>query len=189
MGVKTMPEQKPNILIEKISLERVVDLHNALVESSKEWFAEEMIPKPDVSMEELELATKDFLERWEKDDAYMFFILDGFTNQVIGFAFLNHVSRQYQMANLGYAIRTSRTGEGIATAAAKLVAHYGFEELGLQRLEIVVDQENAPSLKVAEKLGAVREGLLRNRLQLHGTPCDAYMHSLIPRDLGLNKPA
>jgi ribosomal-protein-serine acetyltransferase len=185
-----MPEQKaPNILLEKMKLERVADLHEAVIESSKAWFAEEMIPKPDLSIVELEAATRDLLNRWENDEFYMFFILDELTNQLVGFTFLNHVSRQYQMANLGYAVRTSRIGQGIATAAAKLVAHYGFEELGLQRLEIVVDQENAPSLKVAEKLGAVREGLLRNRLQVHGRACDAYMHSLIPTDLALNKSA
>jgi len=185
-----MPEQKtPNILIEKISLARVVDLHDALIESSKEWFAEGMIPAPDMPIEELEEATKDILKFWENDEFYMFFILDGVTNQVVGFTFLNHVSRQYQMANLGYAVRTGRAGEGIATAAARLVAQYGFEKLGFQRIEIVVRKDNIASWKVAEKVGAMREGLLRNRLNLHGSPYDAYMHSLIPSDFDIRKTA
>ena len=185
-----MPEQNvPNILIEKISLERIADLHEALIESSKEWFAEEMIPKPDMSFEELEIATKDLLNYWENDAFYMFFVLDEMTKQVVGFAFLNHVSRQYQMANLGYAVRTSRTGNGIATEAAKLVARFGFEQLGFQRLEIVVHKDNLGSQKVAQKIGAVREGLLRNRLLIHGAPEDAYMHSLIPSDFGIQKTA
>jgi ribosomal-protein-serine acetyltransferase len=185
-----MSEPKvPNILLEKISLERLAEIHEAAVESSKEWSAEEMIPKPDVSIEELEAATKDLLNRWENDDFYMFFIFDGSTHQAVGFTFLNHVNRQYQMANLGYAIRTSRIGEGIATAAAKHVAQYGFEKLNFQRLEIVVQKDNLASLKVAEKLGAVREGLLRNRLLVHGSPSDAYMHSLIPSDFGIYKTA
>ena len=89
------------------------------------------------------------------------------------------------MANLAYWVRTSRVGEGIATEAVILVARYGFEKLGFQRIEIIVSKDNAPSLRVAEKLGAVREGLLRNRLLLHGTPCDAYMHSLIQKEFGL----
>lgn len=171
-----------NVVIEKINLERVSDLHEALLESSSEWFAEEMIPAPELSVEELEAATRQLLELWEKDEFYTFNILDAFTKQVLGFVFLNHVSRQYQMANLGYSIRTSRVGEGIATEAAKLVARYGFEQLGLQRIEIIARKENVASLRVAEKLGSVREGLLRNRIQLHGSPCDVYMHSLIPSD-------
>jgi RimJ/RimL family protein N-acetyltransferase len=87
------------------------------------------------------------------------------------------------MANLGYWVRTSRTGEGIATKAAKSALRYGFEKLGLHRIEIVVADDNKPSLRIAEKLGAVREGLLRNRLLIQGTSYDAYMHSLIPEDI------
>ena len=90
------------------------------------------------------------------------------------------------MANLSYQIRTSRTGEGIASEAARLVAQYGFQELGLQRIEVVVAVDNAPSLRVAEKIGAFREGLLRNRLRIKGSPRDAYMHSLIPSDFAIN---
>jgi ribosomal-protein-serine acetyltransferase len=185
-----MSEQKaPNILIEKISLERVPHIHDAFIESGKEWFAEGMIPKPDLSIEELEILTKDLLNRWENGDFYMFLIFDGSTNQVVGFTFLNHVNRQYQMANLGYAVRTSRIGGGIATEAARRLAQYGFEQLGFQRIEIVVQKDNLASLKVAEKLGAVREGLLRNRGIVHGSPYDAYMHSLIPSDFGIHKTA
>ena len=62
----------------------------------------------------------------------------------------------------------------------------GFEKLGLSRIEIVVSKDNEPSLRVAEKLGATKEGLLRNRLRLLGSPCDAYMHSFIPQDFGLD---
>jgi RimJ/RimL family protein N-acetyltransferase len=183
-----MPDRNmPNVRIEKISLERIGDLYDAIVESSKEWFAEGMIDQPDVSMDELESWIKVLPELWEKDEFYMFNILDASTDQVVGLTFLNHVSRQYQMANLGYMVRTSRTGEGIATEAARLVARYGFEKLGLQRVEIIARPENPASLKVAEKMGAVREGLLRNRVQHHGSPCDVYMHSLIPADVGIKK--
>ena len=181
--------KSPNIMIEKISLDRVGDLHEALLESSKEWFEEEMIPTPDLSMDELEYATRELLDLWEKDEFYTFHILEVSTQQVLGFAFLNHVNRQYQMANLGYSVRTSRAGEGIATEAAKLVARYGFEQLGLHRIEIIARPQNVASLRVAEKLGAVREGLLRNRVQHHGAPCDVYMHSLIPSDFGIRTTA
>jgi RimJ/RimL family protein N-acetyltransferase len=164
-------------------------LHQALIESSQEWFAEEMIPKPDLSRDELQAGTRNLLGLWEKDEFYMFLILDASTDQVVGFVFLNHVSRLYQMANLGYAVRTSRTGEGIATEAARLAARYGFEKLGLQRIEIIARPENPASLKVAGNLGAVREGLLRNRVQHRGAPCDVYMHSLIPADVGIQQTA
>lgn len=69
-----MSEPKvPNIRLEKISLERLVGLYEAVLESSQEWFAAGMIDKPELSIEELETGIKELLNRWENDDFYMFF--------------------------------------------------------------------------------------------------------------------
>ena len=185
-----MIDQKvPNIVIKKIALERIKDIHEMFVESSKEWFANGMLPKLDFSVEELEQAIINFIEMWENDTYYLFTILDASNNQIVGYVFLNHVNRTHQLANLGYQVRTSRQGEGMATAAAKLGVKYGFEKLGFQRIEIVTFRENIPSQKVAEKLGAVREGLQRNRVQVHGSAHDAYIYSLIPSDFGIDNTA
>ena len=59
--------------------------------------------------------------------------------------------------------------------------------MGLQRLEIVVRKENLSRQKVAEKLGAVQQGLLRNRLHINDSACDAYMYSVILKDFGVSK--
>jgi len=182
----------PDIIIERVSEQRVKDFYDAYIESLPQLFVAGFISTMDPSSEELgtwQDWIKFFNDGWENDQEYFFQVTDKSTNQVVGGVFLNHVARHYQMANLGYWIRTSRTGEGIATEAAKQVARHGFEQLGFQRLEIVVDTGNIPSLKVAEKIGSVREGLLRNRGNLHGSPCDAYMYSLIPSDFGINKTA
>ena len=182
----------PNIVIERVSEQRVKDFYDAYIESLPELFAAGFISTTDPSTEELG-TWQDWMttlnKGWENDQEYFFQVIEVSTNQVVGGVFLNHVARQYQMANLGYWVRTSRIGEGIATEAAKQVARYGFERLGFQRLEIVVEIGNMPSLKVAEKIGTVQEGLLRNRGNLHGFPCDAYMHSLIPSDFGMSKTA
>ncbi len=57
----------------------------------------------------------------------------------------------------------------------------------MQRIEIVVTVGNDASKRVAEKVGATREGLLRNRLNIHNTIHDAFMYSLIPSDLAERK--
>ncbi len=71
----------------------------------------------------------------------------------------------------------------MATVAARLLAQFGFGELKLSRLELVIDVDNQASQRVAEKLGAFREGVLRQRLFVHNQARDAVMYSLIPRDL------
>ena len=177
----------PNIVIEKVNLEQFRDDYDVFVESREEFLATETMPKPDLSIDDMESLTKEAMRLWETDRAYIFHVLEVATNQVVGFAQLNLVNRLYQMANLSYQVRSSRTGEGIASEAARLVARYGFEKLGFQRIEVVVAVDNAPSFRVAEKIGAVREGLLRNRLLINGSPRDAFMHSLIPTDYGIEK--
>jgi len=63
------------------------------------------------------------------------------------------------------------------------VARLGFAQLGLQRIEIIAAVDNLASQRVAEKAGAVREGLARKRLLVRGEPQDAFVFSLLPEDL------
>lgn len=176
----------PNIVIEKVNLERFEDFYEGMAESGKELFSAGF---PNLSRNEWKHIIKEYIALWEQDNAYAFYVLDGTNNQIVGIALLNQIYRLHQIGNLAYIVRTSRTGEGIATEAARLVAQYGFEKLGLQRIEIVVHKDNVPSLKVAQRLGAMREALLRNRVLLHGVPSEAYLHSLISADFGINKTA
>jgi ribosomal-protein-serine acetyltransferase len=109
------------------------------------------------------------------------FAKDG--GRFLGGVGINFINRVHQMANLGYWVRTSAAGHGVATSATRLAARFGFEQLGLQRIEIVVGVVNIPSQRVAEKAGAVREGVLRNRLLIRGESMDAVLFSLVPEDL------
>ena len=120
---------------------------------------------------------------WDHAAAYAFAIVDVEDGAILGGTGLTTLNRSHRFANLFYWVRTSRLRQGIASTAALLTARFGLETLGLNRVEIVVAVDNHASLRVAEKVGAVREGLLRNRVFLHGTPHAAYMFSLIPQDL------
>jgi RimJ/RimL family protein N-acetyltransferase len=99
---------------------------------------------------------------------------------------LSSIHPIYHFCNLGYWVRTSCHGQGIAGRAAKLTARFAFEHLGLIRVEIVIGVGNRASLRVAEKIGAHDEGILLNRMVIGRSVCDAHMYSLIPSDFGLN---
>lgn len=114
---------------------------------------------------------------------YSFGIFEKHDAALLGGVGLNFINRVHQMANLGYWVRTSATGRGIATVATRLAARFGFEELGLHRIEIVAAVGNVPSQRVAEKAGATREGVLRKRLLIHGESLDAVLFSLVPENL------
>ncbi len=95
----------------------------------------------------------------------------------IGACGLNGIDRGNQRANLGYWVRSDHCRQGVATAAVLLLRDWGFANTGLVRMEIVVAVENRASLRVAEKSGAVREGVLSDRLLLHDGLHDAAVFS------------
>lgn len=139
---------------------------------------------PNYSIQETEqfIASRSAAE--SGDEWYSFGIFEKENGRFLGCVGLNFINRVHQMANLGYWVRTSATGRGVATAATRLVARYGLESLGFQRVEILAAVENVPSQRVAEKAGAVREAVLRDRLRINGEPRDAILFSLLPKDLG-----
>jgi len=64
-----------------------------------------------------------------------------------------------------------------------LTAVLAFEQLHLHRVEIIAAVKNLASQRVAEKAGAMREGILRRRLLINGNHHDAIIYSLLPEDL------
>ena len=139
----------------------------------------------DYRQEELLGFIQNSIEGWEKNDFYNFVITDALDGTVIGGSGLNNLNRVYRLANLGYWVRSSRRGQGIAPRAARLAARFGIERLGLLRAEIVVAVGNSASLRAAEKSGAQREGILRNRITVRDQVFDAVLHSLTPQDFGI----
>ena len=117
---------------------------------------------------------------WTEGIEYDFVIFDAKDNTFLGGCALDQINRKHNFANLGYWVRSSQTGKGIATAAVKLISRYGFETLGFTRLEIVTAVQNMASQRVAEKVGALREGVHRNRHVVRDKMYDAVMFSLIP---------
>ena len=119
----------------------------------------------------------------ESGEMYEFHIVDE-TGTFLGGCGLNRLDTRFLKSNLGYWVRTKAAGRGVATAATRLLARFGFEQLGLQRIEIIAAVDNVVSQRVAEKAGAQREGILRNGIRYHGRNIDAVCFSLIPKDLG-----
>jgi RimJ/RimL family protein N-acetyltransferase len=119
------------------------------------------------------------------EEAYSFGIFSNSGERFLGGIGLNFFNRVHQLANLGYWVRTSETGKGVASRATRLVARFGFAKLGLKRIEIIAAVENVASQRVAEKAGAVRECVARKRLLINGERLDAVVFSLVSEDVEL----
>ncbi len=83
---------------------------------------------------------------------------------------------------LGYWIRTSRVGEGLATEAAAALTCVALELCGVDRVEIRVEPTNAASRAIPRKLGFVEEARLRRRLR-YPEPRDVIVYTMFADDL------
>jgi RimJ/RimL family protein N-acetyltransferase len=97
----------------------------------------------------------------------------------VGQCGLNQFDELNRRCNLGYWVRSSAARRGVATHAVGLLRDWAFDHTNLERIEIVIATGNEASVRVAEKSGAVREGVLRHRLFLHGASVDAVMFSFV----------
>ena len=66
--------------------------------------------------------------------------------------------------------------------ALQLVVRFAFDTLRLHRVEAACIPDNARSIRVLEKAGFRREGLLRSYLRINGVWQDHYLYALISGD-------
>lgn len=125
------------------------------------------------------------IQAWDKGLEYSFSVIDEASGELIGWCGITDIcGLPHKKANLGYWIKTSKTGKGTAAKAARLLARWGLKNLGVNRIEIAAAIGNAPSIKTAENSGAKYEGVLRNLLILRGRPLDGVMFSFVKGDFG-----
>ena len=89
--------------------------------------------------------------------------------------------RQYYKVGFGYHLARSVWGQGYATEAARALVDWAFSQPQVFRIWTLCDVENGASARVLEKLGLVREGVLKRwsiRPNLSPEPRDSYCYAL-----------
>jgi RimJ/RimL family protein N-acetyltransferase len=120
----------------------------------------------------------------ERGQEYHFAVHDAASGEVLGACGLRIDGTDAAIGEIGYWIATGHTGRGHATRGARLVAAWGLGEVGLERIEIVAAVDNVRSRAVARAVGALEEGVARNRIVLgDGRRADAVVHAIVRGDL------
>ena len=119
---------------------------------------------------------------WAEGSSYTFLIEALPGPLFVGNCGISEFEPERNRAALGWWVRTSKTGRGIATAAGRLVARAAFEDLNLASLLIYTNANNRASRRVAEKIGAV---LMKIKPEEDGRFCAVY--ELKPEDLRLEQ--
>lgn len=86
-------------------------------------------------------------------------------------------------ASLGYWVGKDFAGFGVTPTSVALVTDYCFQSLGLHRMEICIRPENAPSLRVVQKLGFRYEGLRRRYIHIDGDWRDHFCFALVREEI------
>ena len=119
---------------------------------------------------------------WEEGSRAGFAIVDH-TGEPIGFAGLFGLEEPGAEGEIGYIVGPEARGRGIAGRAVALLTRWGFDELGLERIELRIDTENAPSARVAERAGYHLDGVLRSKHFKEGLRTDLGVWSRLRSDV------
>ena len=109
----------------------------------------------------------------------------GITNKkndkLIGMIGFYRVKPENYRAEVGYILLAEFHGQGIITEALQRVIQFGFDEMGLNSIEAVIDPDNFASEKVLLKTNFVKEGHFKEHQFFEGKFFDSVFYSLLKK--------
>ena len=114
-------------------------------------------------------------KRTDRFDATI--LSDGMPIGIIGLLNIDRVSQKAEYYILIGDHRKKRNGA--ATEASRLILKYGFLTLGLNRIYLFTEVKNTPAQGLFEKLGFIREGVLREDIRSHGQYADRIVYGIL----------
>jgi RimJ/RimL family protein N-acetyltransferase len=114
------------------------------------------------------------------------------TQRLVGIVHLQNTDWRIRSTEVGYVIAPWARGEGYAGESVFAVARWLFRDQKFERLELRTAADNTASHQVAQKIGCISEGVLRNawiaRMQTNDggwteLRTDLIVWSLLPEDL------
>ena len=107
-------------------------------------------------------------QRYKSGEFYDWAVVDKASGRMIGTCGFTRFDFGNKSAEVGYVINPDFWGRGLATEAVRRVIRFGFDYLGLHRIEAKYMTGNGASRRVMEKCGMVFEGVRRDGLFVRG---------------------
>ena len=103
-------------------------------------------------------------------------------DKLIGTCGIYDWKKTSQSAEIGYDLDPAYWRQGIMTEALKALLIVGFEKMGLNRIQAIIDSKNKRSIKLVRGLGFKKEGVLRQRSYFNGQFRDDVIFSLLKEE-------
>ncbi|CAM5214394.1 RimJ/RimL family protein N-acetyltransferase OS=Ureibacillus acetophenoni OX=614649 GN=SAMN05877842_10969 PE=4 SV=1 [Ureibacillus acetophenoni] len=131
-------------------------------------------------MENVIKYVEDGIKKREAQTDFVFVIIDQSTGEIVGATSYMDISFQHKRLEIGSTwLNPSVWRTKINTNCKYLLLKYGFEQLRVNRIQIKTGHENIRSQKAIERIGAVKEGILRNHMiRKEGTIRHTVMYSI-----------
>ncbi|HBE80669.1 MAG TPA: GNAT family N-acetyltransferase [Firmicutes bacterium] len=122
------------------------------------------------------------LERYERDEAGDWGIVWRENGKLIGTAGFGWHDMNNRRAEIGYVLARPYWGQGIMPEAARRIVQFGFEEMGLNRVECCHFLPNEKSGRVMQKVGMSFEGIARERILAKDRFWDIKQYAILRSD-------
>jgi [ribosomal protein S5]-alanine N-acetyltransferase len=147
--------------------------------------------EPHASLDQTTRWVEDRVDGYRKRDS-MFWVFNLKSEpKVIGSCCYWHLDEESRCAEIGYELNRMYWHQGFTSEALQPVLAFGFEGMGLNRIEACPLVDNLPSNRLLVKFGFRYEGTLRQRVQFRGRFVDQLYYSLLKGELkpaGVNSP-
>ena len=170
-------------MAEQISLERLGERHLAELEAlahDPEVRRFTRVPDPPPAG----FATT-WLARYQagaQDGSCAGFAAYGPGGEFVGLGVAPTIDAEGRELELGYVIAAAARGRGYAGALLRALTRWALDEVGAQRIVLHIDVANTASIRVAERGGYTREGVMRSAHVKQGRRADTVLYSLLPGD-------
>jgi [ribosomal protein S5]-alanine N-acetyltransferase len=119
--------------------------------------------RPPGTLEEVQKRITRMVEDISRGEAAFWVLTDPDDDRALAYLGFFRWDVPHQTAELGYVLVRSRWGQGLMSEVLPMLVRFGFEQLGLHRMDARVEPEHGASVRLLKKLGFKDEGMLRER--------------------------
>ena len=177
---KGMPKlYTERLVLRRISKKDIRDIYeySRLGESTKYllWY-------PHLSIKDTKRNVKRLLKKYKKGSLYDYAVVLKDNGKMIGTCGFSRIEPLDDKAEIGYVINPSFQKNGYATEAVRRLIRFGFEELGLERIEARYIIGNDASCELMKRVNMTYEGVLRHAVLAKGKHRDVGVFSILSNE-------
>ena len=152
----------PHLLLRSARPGDAPALYDAIESSLPEFFPWLAFSAKQPDLETLERVSTEAQEKFAAHEFFVWRVWEPDGNTMVGTVDLHSIHLDAPSCEIGFWMRTSHTGRGLAKEAVNAIIDVALEHLGALRIEARCDTRNERACRFIERLGFVFEGIARN---------------------------